>query len=162
MQHTNHRYMPRRNHTQEFEVIKQIMINIKQSQKEGLTFVRLHFQSLRLVVLTDASFANAKDLKSQLRFLILMMDKGDNASIVHFGSSRYRRVTRSLMSAELHALVIGFDLGFFTREMIFSIWRQDVPIEVFVNSKPCSTLSRKMPRQQKYGYKTDVTAIKET
>ena len=59
--------------------------NIKQLNKRiqwqidnptrGLTFVPLDINSLSLLIFTDASFANNKDLSSQIGFVIVLTDR---------------------------------------------------------------------------------------
>lgn len=56
----------------------------------GLDFVSLDMDSGRVVLLYDASFGNARDDKSQLGYLLLMVDKHKNCNIVHYGSNRCR------------------------------------------------------------------------
>jgi hypothetical protein len=73
---------------------------------------------VRVAVFTDASFANCDDCKSQLGFVICMTDKTDAANIVHIGSFKCRRITRSVMAAELHGLVMGFDHAFVVASLL--------------------------------------------
>jgi hypothetical protein len=75
----------------------------------GLKFVRLDKDSLRLIAYTDSSFANNKDHSSQIGYVIALADKKGNANIVHWQSIKCRRVTRSVLAAELYALSLGFD-----------------------------------------------------
>ncbi|KAI1005542.1 hypothetical protein K3495_g2676 [Podosphaera aphanis] len=49
----------------------------------GLKFVLLERDSLKLVVLTDSSFANNSDFSSQIGYVITLMDKNNNANILH-------------------------------------------------------------------------------
>jgi hypothetical protein len=55
------------------------------SVADGLTFVPLDLDSVRVAVFTDASFANCDDYKAQISFVICMTDKTDADNIVHFG-----------------------------------------------------------------------------
>jgi len=49
----------------------------------GLKFVRLDAKTLQLLVLTDASFANNKDLSSQIGYVIVLTDSEKRANIIH-------------------------------------------------------------------------------
>jgi hypothetical protein len=49
----------------------------------GLTFVPLDINSLNLVIFTDASFANNKDLSSQIGYVIVLTDQNQTANIIH-------------------------------------------------------------------------------
>jgi len=59
----------------------------------GLNFVPLDQETMRLALFIDASFPNARNLKSQLGFLVVLMDGKNNANILHYGSASCRKVT---------------------------------------------------------------------
>lgn len=84
-----------------------------------------------MVIFTDASFANARDHKSQLGFVLLLIYDRDNCNIVHFGCSRCKRVVRSVLAAELHALTFEFDSEFFLRELASEMTGKRMPLEVY-------------------------------
>src|SRR6266496_1496522 len=77
----------------------------------GLTFVLLNIHSLNLIVFTDASFANNKDLSSQIGFVIVLTDQNRTVNIIHWSLIKCKRVTRSVLASELYALAYGFDIG---------------------------------------------------
>lgn len=39
--------------------------------------------------------------------------------IIHYGSSRCKRVPRSVMASELHASILGFHYGFVIRDVVW-------------------------------------------
>lgn len=45
-----------------------------QTEDQGLTFVSLDLTTSRMFLMTDASFANAEDMNSQLGYFILLVD----------------------------------------------------------------------------------------
>jgi hypothetical protein len=77
--------------------------------KEGLRFVKLDENTLRIIVMRDASFAYADGCMSQLGFVVSLVDGQNRANIVHYGSQRCTRVTQSVMAAQLHGLIAGYD-----------------------------------------------------
>jgi hypothetical protein len=77
----------------------------------GLTMVKLDHKSLQLVVFTDASFANNKDLSSQIGYIVVLADAANRANIIHWSSTKCKRVTRSVLASELYAMTAGFDTG---------------------------------------------------
>jgi hypothetical protein len=88
--------------------------SILQGQKtlsEELLFRPLDLANgLRVVCFTDSGFAlHADDFKSQLGFVIAIVDTDNRATVVAYGSRQGRRVTRSVLAIELFALVEGFD-----------------------------------------------------
>lgn len=101
----------------------------------GLSYVHLDLASAKLVLFTDASFANARGLTSQLGYVILMVDKDCRANVIHYGSSRCHRVTRSVLSSELHALVQGFDIAYVLQHLFAELMDRRLEIEAYVDSR---------------------------
>ena len=120
---------------QTYRDVNKLVITCRRTAEDGLRFVNLDLDTLRVVVFCDASFANADHYKSQLGFCVLLVDGNDKANIVHFGSKRCVRVTRSVMAAELHGLLTGFDHGLLVAEMVSNILGRKVDIEAMVDSK---------------------------
>lgn len=98
-----------------------------------MKFVRLNMDTARFVLCTYASFANGRDLKSQLGFIVLLMDHTWNAKMQHHGSNRCRRVTRSVMASEMHALVLGFDFAFIMKSLVEDVTGRRAPMEAYVD-----------------------------
>jgi uncharacterized protein YacL len=72
----------------------------------------------KLMVFTDGSFANNKDLNSQIGYIIALVNETTSeecftikGNIVHWSSTKCKRVTRSVLASEIYGLVAGFDLG---------------------------------------------------
>lgn len=61
---------------------------MKEIKDMGLNFVSLDLSSTRLVLPSHASFANPKESKSKVGFVLILADDNGNAKIVHYGSSR--------------------------------------------------------------------------
>jgi hypothetical protein len=80
--------------------------------------VPLDINSLSLLVFTDASFANNKDLLSQISFVIVLIDRNQSVNVLYWSSIKYKRVTRSVLASELYALAHGFDIGAVIQSMI--------------------------------------------
>ncbi|RAL62926.1 hypothetical protein DID88_004767 [Monilinia fructigena] len=70
----------------------------KENSSRGLNYVPLDLDSLKIVVFADASFANNKDYSSQIGYVVVMMDKHDNANIIHWSSIKCKRITRSVLA----------------------------------------------------------------
>ncbi|KAI0993903.1 hypothetical protein K3495_g14281, partial [Podosphaera aphanis] len=64
-----------------------------QTLGKGLNFVELDSSTLRLLAFTDSSFANNRDLTSQIGYVIVLADANNNANIIHWQSVKCRRVT---------------------------------------------------------------------
>lgn len=118
-----------------FKCMKHIAEYCNQSSGEGLTFVKLDRNSLRLLLFTDAAFANNSDLCSQMGYILLLADASNKCNIVHYGSLRCRRVTRSVMAAELLSLVYGFDSAYIVKHTLDSCLKEKIPLHVYTDSR---------------------------
>jgi hypothetical protein len=106
----------------------------------GLKFVQLDKDSLRLVTFTDSSFANNSDYTSQIGYVVVLADKDDNANILHWSSTKCKRVTRSVLASELYAMSHGFDMSASlksTMEKIlgFTLNLRTLPLTICTDSK---------------------------
>ena len=71
----------------------------------------LDISSLSLLVFTDASFTNNKNLLLQIGFVIALTNRNQSANVLHWSLIKYKRVTRGVLTSELYALAYGFDIG---------------------------------------------------
>lgn len=111
------------------ETVKQL----KDKKQEGFNFVKIDLETARIVLLTETSFANEREMKSQLAFLVLMMEASGKAIIIHYRSTGCQRVIRSVMESDIHVLVLGFDYAYIIKDMIRYITRRYMPVEAFVD-----------------------------
>ena len=89
------------------------------NQQRGLKYIPINLATAKLIVFTDGSFANNKDLSSQLGFVIALVNETERTNkqfkiegnIIHWSSTKCKRVTRSVLASEIYGLVNGFDLG---------------------------------------------------
>ncbi|KAK1989628.1 hypothetical protein LX36DRAFT_665047 [Colletotrichum falcatum] len=97
--------------------------------KRGLRFLPLNLKTIKLFVFVDRSFANNADLTSQLSFIVILANKESNnhtttgqtpnntgmftvtRNIIHFSSTKCKRVTRSVLASEIYAMVAGADIA---------------------------------------------------
>lgn len=145
----------------ELATITKTITHMKETKEDGLRYVRLDKESVRMVLLTDASFANARGFRSQLGFLILLVDNRGHANIVHYASQRCKRVTRSVMASELHALVAGFDAAFWLCDLVNQILGRDIPIEAYVDSKTVFDVVAKDGVTTEKRLEIDIHALRE-
>jgi len=101
----------------------------------GLRFIQLDKDSLKLIVFTDSSFANNQDLSSQIGFVITLADKNNRANIIHWSSIKCKRVTRSVLAAELYGMAHGFDIGAAIKATIEKILQISLPLILCTDSK---------------------------
>jgi hypothetical protein len=85
----------------------------------GITYILLELATAKLFVFVDGSFANNKDLSSQIRYVIILANKiagrdeftiGGN--LIHWNSTKSKRVTRSVLASEIYGMVAGIDIAY--------------------------------------------------
>ena len=77
-----------------------------------LLYGNVDLETAELHVFADASLATNVDLSSQLGYIVLLVDQDKNCSIIMWSSTKCKRVTRSVLPAELYATANAFDIGF--------------------------------------------------
>ncbi len=101
----------------------------------SLKFPKLDLETLQVVGFSDASFANNYDLTSQLGHIVFITDGEGNAAPIHFKSYKARRVTRSVMAAEVIAFSDAFDVGYTLATELSSLLGKKVPLILLTDSK---------------------------
>ncbi|KAM4056999.1 polyprotein [Hirsutella rhossiliensis] len=103
--------------------------------QRGLRYVPLAFSTAKLMVFTDGSFANNKDLSSQLGFVIVLANEEQSpadftirGNVLHWSSTKSKRVTRSVLASEIYGMVNGFDMAIVIATTLQAIVKQlDLP-----------------------------------
>ncbi|KAM4061953.1 hypothetical protein HRG_013465 [Hirsutella rhossiliensis] len=123
---------------------KRIQWQIDNPQR-GLRFVPIGLEAAKVFVFTDGSFANNKDLSSQIGFVIIIATetKSDESftihgNLIHWSSTKCKRVTRSVLASEIYGLASGFDLAYVITETINQITNRlglpQIPLVVCTDS----------------------------
>lgn len=107
----------------------------KETPTKGLKFVTLEPFSLRVAVLTDASFTCNADLSSQLGTVVTLMDARNSDNIIHYSSFKSKRITCSVLAADLFSLVHVFGYAFTVRLAVNEIMRTSSPLLIYTDSK---------------------------
>jgi hypothetical protein len=97
--------------------------------------VKLAKESLRLIVFTDASFANNRDLSSQIGYVLVLVDGTRHANIIHWSSTKCKRVTRSVLASELYSIAYGFNIGALVKSIINRALEMELLLVVYMDSK---------------------------
>lgn len=146
----------------EFKVLEKIIKHFRTTPNQGLNFVQLKFSTISLILLTDASFENAKNLRSQLGFVILLVDGNYNANVLYYGSQRCRRVTSSIMESELHALILGFDYSLIVRSIFEDILGRAVSLDSYLDIKTVYDFVAKDGSTTEKIFQIDVFSLRES
>ena len=97
--------------------------------------MKLDISSLVVRGCADPSFATNEDHSSHLGMLVLLCNENGNALIIYYSSWKCKRVTRSILEAELYALMTCFDYCFTVAHDLSTILSHPIPIEIFTHSK---------------------------
>lgn len=108
---------------------------MRETKHAGLLFVKFHLKLLRMVLFTDATFANDRGYKLKLGCVIHIYDENNNGNIVHFGSARYKLAVSSVLAAELHTLSRGYENDYFLRQLASEIIGHRITFEAYPDSK---------------------------
>jgi hypothetical protein len=142
---------------------------------KGINFVQLDEMSLRLIVYTDSSFANNRDHSSQIGYIVVLSDKDGNANLIQWQSVKCRRVTRSVLAAELYALSLGFDVSATIRTTLnhlFAGERQEgtnkaykvpkIPLTLCIDSKSLYDCLIKLGTTQEKRLMIDILCLRQS
>lgn len=127
----------------------------------GLRFIKLDQTSLRLLVFADASFANNKDLSSQIGYVLVLADATGSANIIHWSSIKCKRVTRSVLASELYALAHAFDIGAAVKASLDNILGTLVPLILCTDSKSLYDCLVKLGTTQEKRLMIDVMCLRQ-
>jgi hypothetical protein len=84
----------------------------------GMKYVALDLPTAKLFVFVDGSFANNKDFSSQIGHEIILANEttqneefGLIGNLIHWSSTKSKRVTRSVLASEIYGMVGGVDMA---------------------------------------------------
>ena len=133
----------------------------KENCGRGLRFVQLNPKQLRLITFTDAAFANNADLSSQIGYIIVLADQ-DNANILHWSSTKCKRVTRSVLASELYAMSNAFDISSAIKCTIEKILRISLPLTICTDSKSLYDCLVKLGTTQEKRLMIDLMCLRQS
>jgi len=77
----------------------------------GLKYIALDLATAKLFVFVDGSFANNKDLSSQIGYEIILANETTReeefeikGNLIHYSSTKSKRVTRSVLASEVYGM----------------------------------------------------------
>ncbi|KAI0999538.1 hypothetical protein K3495_g8659 [Podosphaera aphanis] len=116
-----------------------------ENKKKGIRFIPINLKAAKLFVFVDGSFANNKDLSSQIGFVLVLANETQHdgefkikGNILHWSSVKCQRVTHSVLASELYAMVQGVDVAFALHTTLRLITHQlgfhDIPTIICTDS----------------------------
>jgi hypothetical protein len=100
-----------------------------------LRFVPLNRNQLKLMIFTDAAFANTLDLHSQIDYVICLTNDDVNVNLIHWSSIKCKRVIRSVLAAELYAMINDFDVEAIIKSIIERMLHISLSLILLTDSK---------------------------
>jgi hypothetical protein len=136
----------------------------RNNASRGLHFVPLNTKSLRLICFADSSFANNKDLTSQISFVIVLADAAGNANIIHWSSIKCKRVTQSILAAELYAMTHRFDAAAAIKLTITELLHllEPLPLTICTDSKSLYECLVKLSTTQEKRLMIDLMCLRQS
>eukprot|EP00171_Calliarthron_tuberculosum_P023237 IDg23237t1 len=110
----------------------------------------------------DAGFASNSDMSSQLGMIILLADDNGKASVIHYASWKCRRVTRSVLAAEIYALSACFDFCFTFAHDLANILGKKIPIFLFTDSKSIFDTITKLSSVSEKRLLIDISSLRQS
>ena len=127
-----------------------------------ISFPQLDLDSVKVIGYSDASFANNRDLSSQLGYVVFMVDDQNHAIPIVYKSYKARRVTRSVMAAELIAFSDLFDVSYtLSQELRLLHPTAAVPVHLFTDSKSLFDIISKGTRTSEKRLMLDIACARE-
>ncbi|CAE7020321.1 hypothetical protein PTTW11_03045 [Pyrenophora teres f. teres] len=152
-------------------------VDMKSYQKKnvarGLSYVPVKMEDLKLYAMVDASFANNKDMSSQIEYVIILgneITSSDSSfkirsNIVHWSSTKCKRVTRSVLASEIYAMAHGVDIALAIGTTIDMIIDQlslpKVPIVAYTDSRSLYDCLVKLGTTKEKRLMIDIMALRE-
>ena len=130
---------------------------------DGLKFTTIRPERMEVVVTVDAAFATNPDTYSQLVVLAMIRDSSTKTvNVIHFVSSKSKRVCKSALAAELLAMVDGFDVGFSIEKTLVRITdRKTIPLHLVSDSLSLYGLVVSLTQTTKRRLQIDLMMLRE-
>jgi hypothetical protein len=159
--------------TEEVKQLNKRLLWQKDNLNRGLTYIPLEIPQAKLFIFVDGSFANNKDLSSQIGSLIILGTEQPQefeftlkGNIVHWSSTKAKRVTRSVLASEILAMSDGVDKGYVIASTISQILKQldlpPIPIIVCTDSYSLYECLVKLGTTKEKRLMVDIMALRES
>jgi hypothetical protein len=110
---------------------------VQELQADRLVRVVKHIEPEHAVILvfTDASFASNQDLTSQLGHVVILWSRTTHTAVVlEAKTTKSRRVTRSVLGAELCGVSHGFDRASMVQHQMHELLGIEIPLVLLTDS----------------------------
>jgi hypothetical protein len=94
-------------------------------------------------------------------YVLALADTAQNANIIHWSSTKCRRVTRSVLASELYGMAHGFDMGAAVKSTVDRALEIDLPLVVCTDSKSLYECLVKLGTTQEKRLMIDVMCLRQ-
>jgi hypothetical protein len=108
---------------------------LQRTAELAIQFPPLDADSLQLVAYSDASFANLPSGASQLGYVLFLVDKHRQCSLLSFKSYKSRLIVRSTTAAETLALADACDMALIVRHDLQRMLQKSIPILLLTDAQ---------------------------
>ena len=142
---------------------KACRVMISGPSMNGIVFNTIPMNRMEVIVCTDAAFATNPDKSSQIGLIAMLRDtETKKVNIVHYLSSKTKRICKSALAAELLAMVEGYDVGFSIRESLERMTqRKDIPLHLVSDSFSLYGLVVSLARTTERRLQIDLMMLRE-
>ena len=138
------------------------LVRHRHENKIKVAIPKLDKDALRVVGFSDASFAGNMDFTSQLGYICFLADESDAAVPIIFKSYKARRVSRSVMAAEVISFSDMFDTCYTLAQDLKPMLRNTkIPIQLYTDSKSLFDVISKGTRTSEKRLMLDIFAARE-
>eukprot|EP00171_Calliarthron_tuberculosum_P002814 IDg2814t1 len=132
-----------------------------ENESVPLRYVPLDLDSAHVAVFTDASFSTSEEPTSQLGVVVLLRDSSGRCNIIHASSIKAKRRARSVLGAEMFALLDGFDSGYVIRALLSKIIGRKVALHLLTDSRSAYHIATTLIQTKEKRLMLDVHLLRE-
>lgn len=142
--------------------------------ERGLKYVPLGISTAKIMVFTDGLFANNKDMSSQIEFILALVNENSHndmqfdirGNLIHWSSTKCKRMTRSVLASEIYGMVNSFDIGL-SISTTFSIVAEQLglpslPLVICTDSRSLYECLVKLGTTKEKRLMIDIMALRES
>ena len=138
--------------------------DLKNNQYQ-LRYPKLELQSLKIVVHSDASYANLPNGSSQGGFVVFLADDLGRCAPITWGSKKIRRVVRSTLAAETLSAVDAMDSAYLVSKILHELLAQkedrEIKMEMYTDNRSLYDAINTLNLTSDKHLRVDIAALRE-
>lgn len=139
-----------------------LVCHLNKASWTGQSVLPLDLGSSKVVLFSDAEFDSTANLKNQLGLVLAVIDGNGKGHTIHYAASRCSRVARSVMEAEVQALVQLLDQVFIIPQLITDICGVRVDLLPWTDANTLFDVVAKYTVTAEKRFQIDIFALRES